>query len=110
MSKKVIKVAAREKRRMVNAAVGKNFLKTVTEPLTNSDSILKKRDGVPHSAGLVDELLKLKRDQRIDTSELKKLVPKARFYERPGERLTTKTISVSDSVQRCENVCKGLSS
>jgi hypothetical protein len=76
MSKKVIKVAAREKRRMVNAAVGKNFLKTVTEPLTNSDSILKKRDGVPHSAGLVDELLKLKRDQRIDTSELKKLVPK----------------------------------
>jgi hypothetical protein len=35
---------------------------------------------------------------------------KARFHEKPGERLTTKTISVSDSVQRCENVCKGLSS
>ena len=76
MGKKVIKVAAREKRRMVNAAVGKNFLKTVTEPLTNSDSILKKRDGVPHAAGLVEELLKLKRDQRIDTSELKKRIPK----------------------------------
>ncbi len=76
MGKKVIKVAAREKRRMVNAAVGKNFLKTMTEPLTNSDSILKTRDGVPHAAGLVEEMLKLKRDQRIDTSELKKRIPK----------------------------------
>lgn len=47
---------------MVNAAVGKNFFKTVTEPLTNSDSILKKQVGVPHAAGLIDELLKLKRD------------------------------------------------
>src|SRR5882724_9474036 len=71
MGKKVIKVAAREKRRMVNAAVGKNFFKTVTEPITNSDSILKKRDDVPHAAGLINELLKLKRDQRVDTSELK---------------------------------------
>jgi hypothetical protein len=76
MSKKVIKVAPREKRRMVNVSVGKNFLKTVTEPLTNSDSILKKRAGVAHAAGLVDELLKLKRGQRVDTSELKKRIPK----------------------------------
>src|SRR2546423_4279947 len=77
MAKKVIKVAAREKRRMVNAAVGRNFFKTVTEPLTNSDSILKKRDGVRHGAGLVDELLKLKRDERIDTSKLKARIPVA---------------------------------
>src|SRR5437899_4876750 len=76
MAKKVIKVAAREKRRMVNAAVGKNFFKTVTEPLTNSDSILKKQVGVPHAAGLIDELLKLKRDQRVDTSDLKAGIPK----------------------------------
>src|SRR6266498_993455 len=76
MGKKVIKVAAREKRRMVNASVGKYFLKTMTEPLTNSVSILKTRDGVPHAAGLVEEMLKLKRDQRIDTSELKKRIPK----------------------------------
>src|SRR5207249_10849860 len=76
MGKKVIKVAAREKRRMVNAAVGKNFLKTVTEPLTNSDSILKKQAGLPHAAGLVDELLELRRDQRVDTSDLKAGIPK----------------------------------
>jgi len=76
MAKKVIKWAPREKRRMVNAAVGKNFLKTVTEPLTNSDSILKKQAGLPHAAGLVDELLKLKRDQRVDTSELKTAISK----------------------------------
>lgn len=76
MGTKIIKVAAREKRRMVNAAVGKNFLKTITEPLTNSDSILKKQAGVDHAAGLVEELLKLKRDERLDTSELKKRIPK----------------------------------
>jgi hypothetical protein len=78
MGKKVIKVAPREKRRMVNAAVGKNFLKTVTEPITNSDSILKKRDGVAHAAGLVNELMKLKRDQRVDTSELKKQIARTK--------------------------------
>lgn len=77
MGKKVIKVAAREKWRMVNAAVGKNFFKTVTEPLTNSDSTLKRRAGVAHAAGLVDELMKLKRDQRVDTSELKTQVARA---------------------------------
>jgi len=76
MKPQVIMVAPREKRRLVYAAVGKSFLKTVTEPITNSDSILKTQAGVPHGAGLIDELLKLKRDPRVDTSELKNRLPK----------------------------------
>jgi len=71
MGKRVIKVAKRQMRLMVNEAVGKNFYKTVTEPLTNPDSILKNQTGVAHAAGLVDELLKLNRDQRVYTFELK---------------------------------------
>src|SRR6266496_2026943 len=76
MGPEVITVAPREKRRLVNAAVGRSFLKTVTEPITNSDSALKTQAGVAHAAGLVDELLKLKRDERVDTSELKNRIPK----------------------------------
>src|SRR2546428_9955777 len=77
MSKKVIEWAAREKKRTVNAGVGRNFLKTITEPLTNSDSALKKQATVPHGAGLIDEMLKLKDGDRVDTSAIKASIPKA---------------------------------
>jgi hypothetical protein len=103
MSKKVIKVAAREKRRMVNAAVGKNFFKTVTEPLTNSDSILKKQAGVAHAAGLVGELLKLKRDQRIDTSELK-----TRIAKQQKRQITLELTTSGPNNRLCRVVDAGL--
>ena len=70
--------AAREKRRAVNAAVGRNFLKTLTEPLTNSDSALKKQAKLPHGAGVVDELLTLKIGDRVNTAELKGRIPKTK--------------------------------
>jgi hypothetical protein len=63
--------AAREKRRSVNQAVGRNFLKTITEPITNSDSALKKQAQVMHAAGLIDEMMALSVGDRIDTSTLK---------------------------------------
>jgi histidine kinase/DNA gyrase B/HSP90-like ATPase len=69
--KETIAWAAREKRRSVNQAVGRNFLKTITEPITNSDSALKKQTGISHAAGLVDELLTLNLGDRVDTSALK---------------------------------------
>lgn len=76
MTKTVINWAAREKRRAVNSAVGRNFLKTITEPITNSDSALKKQAGVSHGAGLVDLLLGLKVNERVNTSELKEAIHK----------------------------------
>jgi hypothetical protein len=71
MAKK-IQIAEREMRRLIVEGVGRSFLKTITEPVTNADSILKKQAGVPHAAGLVDELLRLKVGDRVDTSEIKK--------------------------------------
>jgi hypothetical protein len=68
---KIIQWAAREKRRAVNEAVGRDFFKTLTEPLTNADSIMKKQAGVAHAAGLVDEILKLTVGERLNTAEMK---------------------------------------
>ena len=76
MAKRKIDWAAREKKRSVYSAVGRNFLKTLTEPLTNADSILKRQAGVPHAAGLVDEMLTLKVNDRVNTAELKARIPK----------------------------------
>lgn len=74
---KTIDWAAREKRRAVNLAVGKSFLKTITEPITNSDSAIKEKAGVPHGSGLIDLMLMLKKDERIDTYAMKRQIPKA---------------------------------
>ncbi|MGA2272769.1 MAG: hypothetical protein ABSH00_04380 [Bryobacteraceae bacterium] len=76
MLKRVIQWAPREKRRAVFAAVGRSFVKTITEPITNSDSALKKQAGVAHAAGLVDQLLNLKVDDRLNSADLKKKIPK----------------------------------
>ncbi|MHB1220289.1 MAG: hypothetical protein ACYC1L_19050 [Alphaproteobacteria bacterium] len=70
MAKK-IQLAARELRRQVGDAVGRNFLKTITEPVTNADSILKKQAGVRHATGLLDELLKLDVGTRVNTADIK---------------------------------------
>lgn len=74
---KTIDWAAREKRRMVYSAVGKSFLKTITEPLTNSDSAVKNKKKVSHASGLVDLILQLKPNDRLDTSVLKTKIAKA---------------------------------
>jgi hypothetical protein len=66
-----IQLAPREMRRLVGDAVGRNFFKTLTEPLTNADSIAKKEAGVPHAAGLIGELLKLNVGDSVNTTELK---------------------------------------
>ncbi len=68
--------ATREKRRTVNLAVGKSFLKSITEPLTNSDSAVKVKAGIPHASGLIDLILQLRTNERIDTSVLKAKIPK----------------------------------
>lgn len=85
-----IEWAAREKRRSVNAAVGKNFFKTVTEPITNSDSALKKREGVAHSSGLIDLMLGLAEGTLLDTSQLKTAISKQKRMRRIEIHLTTK--------------------
>jgi hypothetical protein len=75
---KVVEIAGREKRRLVNAAVGRNFFKTITEPVTNSDSILKKHAGVPSASGLIAECLKLQPGDVLNTAEIKGRIPKTK--------------------------------
>lgn len=76
---KAINWAAREKRRSVTSAVGGNFLKTVTEPITNSDSNLKTQSKVAHAAGLIDEMLKLNAGDILNSAELKKHIAKTKL-------------------------------
>lgn len=73
---KVVEIAGREKRRLVAVAVGRNFLKTLTEPVTNADSILKKHAGVSHASGLIEECLKLQPGDIFNTVDLKSRIPK----------------------------------
>lgn len=86
---KVIEIAGREKRRLVGAAVGRNFFKTLTEPLTNSDSILKKHSGSPHAAGLVEECLKLQPGDILNTADLKNRIAKVKQKKIKVEIFTT---------------------
>lgn len=71
-----IVVAPRELRRMVNAAVGRSFSKTITEPVTNSYANLKFKASLSHKAGLIDQILAVPEGQRLDTSTLKAKLPK----------------------------------
>ena len=71
MAREKIEWAAREKKRSVNAAVGKSFAKTVTEPVTNSDSALKKLGHASHASGLVEELFGLSVGDALISSDAK---------------------------------------
>lgn len=99
---KTIEWAPREKRRAVTSAIGNNFLKTLTEPLTNSDSNLKKQAGVPHAAGLVDELLKLKPGEVLNTAELKKRVRKS-----PRRKIRIEISTAGKDARLCRVVDSG---
>ncbi|KKL66333.1 hypothetical protein LCGC14_2146040, partial [marine sediment metagenome] len=95
-----IEVAERELRRLVTSAVGRSFLKTLTEPITNSDSALKRQAGVPHGAGLVPLILGLKADDRVDTAALKASIPK-----RPKRKVTVQVFTASTAAQKAR-VCR----
>lgn len=84
-----IEWAAREKRRSVNAAVGKNFFKTITEPITNSDSASKKKEGVPHASGLIDLILGLPENHILDTAQLRASILKQKRTRRIEIHLAT---------------------
>lgn len=103
MAKRIIKWAAREKRRSVTKGVGKSFLKTITEPLTNADSIEKKKAGVAHSAGLVDLLLQVPVGQQLDSTKLKLQIPKKR-----PRRIKVEIATAGPHARRCRIIDTGL--
>jgi hypothetical protein len=103
MAKKVINWAAREKRRSVTKGVGKSFLKTVTEPITNSDSILKKKSGVEHSAGLVNLILQVPTGQQVNTEQLKRQIPK-----QTNRQINLEVATAGSHARRCRIIDRGL--
>lgn len=104
MGKRVITWAGREKRRQTNKAVGGSFLKTLTELITNSDSAVKKQLGLPHAAGLVDQMLTLRADDRVDSASLKKSLPRRSegrivvevYSKQHGQMFPSRTCQVID--------------
>lgn len=76
-----MKVAAREWARQFYTAVVKSFAKTVTEPITNSDTSYKRKHKLPDAAGLVEKALAFKKGTKFDLAQSKK-----DFAEKAPER------------------------
>ncbi len=66
-----IKLAAREWLRQFYTAVVRSFAKTVTEPITNSDTSYKRKLGLPDAMGLVEKALAVKKGTKFDLSPIK---------------------------------------
>jgi hypothetical protein len=99
---KAIRWAPREKRRSIYSAVGNSFLKTLTEPITNADSILKKQARAPHAAGLIDQMLQLKVGDRVNSAELK-----ARIAKRPVRTIKVEIATSGRDSRRCRIIDTG---
>ncbi|MFQ5849981.1 MAG: hypothetical protein ACE5JU_05255, partial [Candidatus Binatia bacterium] len=66
-----IRQAGREWSRQFHNVV-RSFAKTVTEPITNSDTSYKRKFNLSHSSGLVELILTQPQGTKLDSSELKK--------------------------------------
>lgn len=67
-----MKLAGREWARQFYTAVVKNFAKTVTEPVTNSDTSYKRKYSLPDASGLVDLALSFEKGQKFEFSKIKR--------------------------------------
>ncbi len=66
-----IKLAGREWSRQFYTAVVKSLAKTVTEPITNSDTAYKRKFNIPDATGLLESVLSLKKGEKCDLSKFK---------------------------------------
>jgi len=88
---KEITLAPREWERLVNKGVGRSFLKTITEPVTNCDTSYKRFLGIPMATGIVDLILSVDKGKILDSSVWrKKLINKQLRREIKIEISTTK--------------------
>jgi len=65
------RTAPREDRRQANEALGRSFCKTLSEPITNSDSSAKRKLSIPHASGLIELMFSVAKGDLLDTSSLK---------------------------------------
>lgn len=63
-----MRLARREWARQFYSAVAKSFPKTITEPVTNSDSSYKRKFGLQDANGLVEAALRFRKGEKFDLS------------------------------------------
>jgi len=66
-----IKLAGREWSRQFYTAVVKSLSKTITEPITNSDTSYKRKLNLPDASGLVEVALSIEKGKKFDLSACK---------------------------------------
>lgn len=77
-----IKLSAREWQRQFYTAVVRSLAKTITEPVTNSDTSYKRLFGLPDASGLVEKALAFPKGSRFDLTQAKEtLLGKSRARE-----------------------------
>ena len=99
-----MKLAGREWARQFYTAVVKNFAKTVTEPVTNSDTSYKRKYSLPDASGLVDCALSFTKGQKFEFSKFKKAlrgktpqrVIEIHLYTAKGHKYPPRTCEIVD--------------
>jgi len=66
-----IRLAPREWARQVYSAVVRSLAKTVTEPITNSDTSYKRKFSLPDASGLISKALGIEKGHKFDLSTAK---------------------------------------
>lgn len=102
-----MKLAGREWNRQFYTAVVKSFPKTITEPITNSDTSYKRKHLLDDSSGLVERALNFEKGTRFDLSAAKKEIadrfPKREIelhiYTAKGHGRESKTCEVVDHAE-----------
>lgn len=67
----VVKMSPREWGRLFHTGVVKSLSKTITEPVTNSDTSYKRLHGLAMDSGLVNQALEFKKGSKFDLSKVK---------------------------------------
>lgn len=99
-----IKLASREWQRQFYTGVVRSFAKTITEPITNSDTSYKRKYSLSHSSGFIDMALRLEKGNKFDSSEIKKNLKgksperfiEIHLYTAKGHGKTVRTCDIVD--------------
>lgn len=102
-----MKMASREWARQFYTAVVKSLAKTITEPVTNSDTSYKRKLGLPDASGIVDGTLSFKKGTLFDLSDSKaKLVRpelersiEIHIYTAKGHGRESRTCEIVDAAE-----------
>ncbi len=103
----VIELASREWARQFYTSVVKSFAKSVTEPITNSDTSYKRQLKLSDASGLLEKAFSLSKGQQFDMSQAKLELERAGFkrdieihlYTAKGYKLPPRTCEIVDHAE-----------